>query len=135
MIGNQTLIVVAAIFEKQGTYLACRRASEKTSGGKWEFPGGKVEINELPEKALAREIYEELGVAITVGEMLNRSQTYVGGRMVDLACYYVDPIHEYPTSSSDHDQLTWVSPELLSSLDWALPDLPAVNQLMQLNRK
>ena len=40
--------------------------------GKWEFPGGKIETGESPQKALVREIKEELDVDIKVGELIHK---------------------------------------------------------------
>ena len=61
------LEVVAALMERDGRFLACRRAPEKARGGMWEFPGGKVEPGETRAQALTRELAEELGVQAAVG--------------------------------------------------------------------
>ncbi len=61
-------IVTAAIIEREGKFLLARRPQKGLLGGLWEFPGGKVEAGESPESALRREIREELGVEIRVGE-------------------------------------------------------------------
>ncbi|MEA9984632.1 NUDIX domain-containing protein [Subtercola sp. RTI3] len=53
--------------------LCCRRAPGKASAGLWEFPGGKVEADETPEQALAREIQEKLSVPIQVGDLILRA--------------------------------------------------------------
>jgi len=52
--------VVAAVFYRDGEVLACKRAPGKSAAGKWEFPGGKIDDGEAPERALIREIQEEL---------------------------------------------------------------------------
>ncbi|MDZ7669441.1 MAG: NUDIX domain-containing protein [Gammaproteobacteria bacterium] len=54
---------------------------------KWEFPGGKVEDAEPPEAALAREIMEELGVRVQIGELLGRGFSNSGDRTVVLDVY------------------------------------------------
>src|SRR5579859_2573495 len=54
--------VVAAILERDGKILICRRTAEQSHPLKWEFPGGKVEPGESPGEALARELEEELGM-------------------------------------------------------------------------
>ena len=73
------LEVVAAAILEDGLMLACRRAPGKAAAGRWEFPGGKVEVDEDPQTALRRELREELDIEIEVGELLDRSKTQVGG--------------------------------------------------------
>jgi 8-oxo-dGTP diphosphatase len=122
--------VVAAVLWDEGRILACRRAPGRASAGKWEFPGGKIDAGESPEAALAREIREELGVEIEVGPLLNRASTAVGELVIDLSCYAARPIGGLPTSSTDHDELRWLPPADLRALEWAAPDLPAVEFLI-----
>jgi 8-oxo-dGTP diphosphatase len=54
--------VVAAVIWRDGRFLAARRPEGKPQAGYWEFPGGKVEPGESLERALARELDEELGI-------------------------------------------------------------------------
>ncbi len=56
--------VVAGLIEKDGRIFLVRRPKEKTEGGKWEFPGGKVEPGESLLSALKRELKEELGIEV-----------------------------------------------------------------------
>lgn len=121
--------VVGAVFRKGDAILACRRSMHRPSGGKWEFPGGKVEEGESQEAALVREVKEELGIDIEVGNLIDRTVTHLEELAVDLACYLVTS-DDLPTLSSDHDDIRWVSKAELSTLNWALPDLPAVSALM-----
>ncbi|MEE1878231.1 (deoxy)nucleoside triphosphate pyrophosphohydrolase [Altererythrobacter litoralis] len=58
------LVVAAALQDAQGRWLMHRRPLHKHHGGLWEFPGGKVESTESPVEALARELHEELGIAV-----------------------------------------------------------------------
>lgn len=117
--------VVAAVFYRDGQVLACRRAPGKSTAGKWEFPGGKIDDGETPELALVREIREELGISISVNGLVDRSVTPVGDLDIDLACYLVSSA-EVPSHSTDHDELRWLPIDALASVDWAAPDLPAV---------
>jgi mutator protein MutT len=64
-------VVVAAFLEDGGEVLLARRAVTKAvAPGKYHLPGGHVEFGEHPEEALARELREELNVAVTIGEVL-----------------------------------------------------------------
>lgn len=61
--------VSAALIFRHGKLLIARRHKDSHLGGLWEFPGGKREARETDEECLAREIREELGVEISVGEL------------------------------------------------------------------
>lgn len=63
-------VVTAAVIRKDDLVLIARRPEKGLLGGMWEFPGGKVEAGETLPTALIREIEEELGAAITVGDNL-----------------------------------------------------------------
>lgn len=124
-----TLRVVAAVFQAGNQVLACKRKPEKAAGGKWEFPGGKVEANESAEEALRRELIEELDVHIkVVGGLIWRETTTSSNSSVDLACYWVET-DAFPSSSTDHDELRWCFVEELGQLDFAEADLPTVREL------
>ena len=121
--------VVAAVFTEGERVLACRRREHLQAGGRWEFPGGKLEAGEAPHAALAREIVEELGVEVEVGELFDSTTTFVDGIEISLSCYFVEPVSENPQFSTDHDELGWFERGRLMWLNWALPDLPAVRKL------
>jgi 8-oxo-dGTP diphosphatase len=63
------IVVAAALADGEGRVLLQRRAPGRAMAGLWEFPGGKVETGELPEAALARELDEELGIGVDVGDL------------------------------------------------------------------
>lgn len=124
-----TIEVVAGVAFQGDTVLACRRAPGRASGGLWEFPGGKVDLDEHPRDALARELREELDAEVSVGALLDRSAVAVGDLVIDLACYEVTFRGAPPVHSTDHDELRWVARDQLLRLDWATPDLPMVARL------
>ena len=121
--------VVAAVFTDGVLVLACRRMPDMVAGGYWEFRGGKVVDGESPEAALEREVLEELGVEIEVGDLLDRSTTMVAGGPITLSCFFVRTIGEVPATSTDHDVVAWFQRERLMWLNWAQPDLPCVRRL------
>ncbi len=56
--------VAVGVVRRNSTFFICKRADHQHQGGKWEFPGGKVELEESVEQALDRELYEEIGINI-----------------------------------------------------------------------
>lgn len=67
----RTVIVSAGIVIEDGKVLLSRRKQGTHLAGKWEFPGGKAEQGEDPRAALRRELEEELGITVRVGEILD----------------------------------------------------------------
>ena len=63
--------VSAALIFRNGELLITQRHANSHLGGRWEFPGGKREPGETWEQCLAREIREELGVEVVVGELFD----------------------------------------------------------------
>jgi len=64
------IIGVGVIINDQGQILIDRRLPQGAMAGMWEFPGGKIEVGETVEECIGREIQEELGIVIEVGEHL-----------------------------------------------------------------
>ncbi len=62
-------VVAAALHDDAGRWLMHKRPIGKAHGGLWEFPGGKVEPEEVPENALVREIGEELGIRLNACDL------------------------------------------------------------------
>jgi 8-oxo-dGTP diphosphatase len=58
------LVAAVALIDPDRQVLIAQRPEGKTLAGLWEFPGGKVELDERPEAALIRELREELGIAV-----------------------------------------------------------------------
>jgi 8-oxo-dGTP diphosphatase len=58
-------VAVGVVLDQQGRVLIARRPDHLHQGGLWEFPGGKVDDNETVERALARELFEEVGIQIS----------------------------------------------------------------------
>ena len=130
---GEALHVVAAIIVSGGRVLACRRSQHKASPGLWEFPGGKVDLGELPLDAIVREIQEELELDVLPLRTFDVSETFVGDTLIRLECIVCKPLATFRLQSSDHDLFMWLLPNELSGLDWAAPDLHAVRALESLD--
>ncbi|YCM46062.1 (deoxy)nucleoside triphosphate pyrophosphohydrolase [Verrucomicrobiaceae bacterium 227] len=111
--------VVCAVMIEGGKVFVCRRPLEKDEGGKWEFPGGKVEPGEGDEDALAREITEELGMQISVGKRLGSAKRE-GLELIAYLCKRVAGGWEL----REHLEAKWVEEEEGDQLDWAALDVP-----------
>lgn len=122
------LEVTCGIIEQQSRILICQRSVEMTHPLKWEFPGGKVEANESKIACLAREIQEELGLIIQVGQSL--SPVIHAYPTFTIALYpYLCTLVSGKLQLSEHQQAIWVSREELLHYDWAEADVPIVQQL------
>ncbi len=88
--------------------------------GKWEFPGGKIEGTESERAALVRELHEELGLVVLVGERLGASYW----REIELIAYACSG--EGEITLTEHDALRWCTLGELSALDWADADVSLV---------
>ncbi len=67
----KTVVVSAGVVIEEGRVLLTQRKAGSHLEGLWEFPGGKVESGEDPREALARELREELGIRVTVGDIID----------------------------------------------------------------
>lgn len=81
------IIVVAAVIEANHRFLVTRRQPVVHLAGLWEFPGGKIDPDEPHAAALRRELKEELGVDIAVGEPLYTTVHAYDDRTVELHFY------------------------------------------------
>jgi 8-oxo-dGTP diphosphatase len=78
----RTIVVSAAVIEREGTFLITRRQAGIHLEGHWEFPGGKCEPDESLAACMTREIREELAVGVEVGgEILATSHEYADRRV------------------------------------------------------
>jgi mutator protein MutT len=66
----KTIDVAAALVFREGKLLITQRYAKAHLGGLWEFPGGKREAEETFEQCLLRELREELGIEVAVGELV-----------------------------------------------------------------
>src|SRR3569832_571866 len=71
-IAEDVHVAVAVIVDAAGRVLIARRAAHRHQGGRWEFPGGKVEPGEATHAALARELDEEVGIEVKQARPVSR---------------------------------------------------------------
>jgi 8-oxo-dGTP diphosphatase len=121
--------VVAALLERDGLVLACRRREHDPHPLKWEFPGGKVEAGESPTDALRRELQEELGIAAEIGEEVTRYEyCYPDKRPILLIFYRVTNFAGEPRNRV-FQEIQWAPAIQLRDLDFLEGDVDFVRTL------
>jgi len=122
--------VVGAVLVHDGRVFAAKRGPGKSMAGYWEFPGGKVEADETPEEALARELREELKVDVTVGEFIVTATHEAGTVVIELSTYLCTIIEGVPVLT-EHEEFRWLPVSELSDVEWAPADIPTVELLRE----
>lgn len=124
-------VVCGIIRNTEGKILACRRGLERHLGGLWEFPGGKIDAGETAEAALARELQEELGIVVRVGEQLAAAVEWTDGAVsIRLRGFFCE-ISKGAPHAHEHEEIRWCEPSELPELDWAEADVPLVEELLR----
>jgi 8-oxo-dGTP diphosphatase len=111
--------VVTGLLRRGDKVLVGQRPTGNTLAGHWEFPGGKIERNESPELALARELHEELGIEAEIGQLKFASTHTYGDTGIILLFYEVNFWKGEP-KTVHHMELKWIDPAELRDL--AIPD-------------
>ena len=127
------LDVVCAIITRKDNVLAAKRHPGGPAGDKWEFPGGKMKVNETSEQAIQREIKEELDVSIKPIERLEiNHHTYPEFKisLLPIIC----EISDGEPVAIEHAEIRWIAPEKLLDLDWAEADEPIVRRYLSKGR-
>ena len=125
--GLRTVVAIAVV-QRDDQFLVGQRSAESTLAGYWEFPGGKLEINESPEQCLARELHEEFGLKVSIGDFFMESIHAYDEKLVRLLAYWV-PFIGTIDKMNDHDETRWMDPHSLQTLNWAPADRPIVAAL------
>lgn len=120
-------VVAGLILDSVGRLLACKRPEGKHLGGKWEFPGGKVEEGEDPVAALARELEEELGISVQVGRALTPVVWDYGRGPIRLHPFVCTIISGVP-HPHEHSDIRWCEAAELGLLDWAEADVAILEE-------
>src|SRR5687767_5253806 len=114
--------VVCALIWQNNKILIARKKREKSLGGFWEFPGGKVKDNEDQRVALQREILEELGVTISSLRFFGEGFYKNDELSINLIAYQCTP-SSYDFTLIDHDTFAFVEPKDLVDFKIAPADM------------
>ena len=121
--------VAAALIFQDGKLLATKRGDSPYPyvAHKFEFPGGKIELNERGEDAVKREMKEELDMDVCVGN-LYASDTYeYPDFIITLWVYECEMLSAF--TLKEHESFRWMSPAELNADEWAPADAEIVNAI------
>lgn len=125
----KTIRVVAAIIKHGDKIFATQRGYGEFEGG-WEFPGGKIEENESPEKALVREIKEELDTEIEVGELIDTVEFDYPNFHLSMDCF-ICTIKSGDLVLKEHKNAKWLTKDTLHTVDWLPADEGLVKKIKE----
>ncbi len=125
-------IGVAVIWNDRGQILIDRRKPDGLLGGLWEFPGGKVEVGETIETCIQREIREELGIEIAVGDRLVVVDHAYSHFRVTLNVHHCRHLSGEPQAIAC-DEIRWVTLDELDQFPFPKANLQIIAALRQGN--
>ena len=124
---SEHLSVAIAVVEQADRFLVGRRSEHLPLGGLWEFPGGKIQSDESPNAAAARECLEETGLRVRVSHcLLFHKQVYPHAEITlhFLACQPVDP------DAIPHSPFQWIARQDLAKLQFPDGNRPLLERLL-----
>ena len=118
------ITVVAALIKKNNKYLIARRSTgDSNVMNKWEFPGGKVEVNEDEKHAIEREIKEEFELDVKAIKFVANNICEYPNKTIDLKLYECNYISgEFKLH--DHNDYLFVSKDEILNYDLCPADIP-----------
>ena len=123
--------VTCGIILKDGKVLVAQRSETMSLPLKWEFPGGKMIEGESEEECLKRELLEELNISIVIKDRLSTSTFNYGNFTIALIPFLVEYV-EGEIILHEHRQMGWFARRELEALDWALADIPILEEFLRI---
>ena len=123
--------VVGAMIEQDGRYLITQRPASASLPLLWEFPGGRVEAGETDQAALARELLEEMGVRVAVGDRVIHVEHAYEEYDIDFCVYRCRLVSGEVRHTRIHDH-RWVRPDELDQYEFPPADEKSIAQLLGL---
>ena len=123
----KTVRVVAAVIRQGDRIFATARGYGEFKG-QWEFPGGKIELEETPQEALVREIQEELDVKVEVGELIDTIEYDYPTFHLSMDCFWCVVV-DGEIILKEAEDARWLSKDELYSVDWLPADMGLIEKL------
>jgi 8-oxo-dGTP diphosphatase len=122
---NPLQVAVGVVKNPEGKILISLRHADLHQGGLWEFPGGKIEASETAEQALARELKEELNIAVTAATPLITVSHQYPDRLVQLSVFLVEQFSG-EAKNLEGQPFKWVSPAELEHYAFPAANRPII---------
>ena len=121
-------IGIGLVFNQKGELLIDQRLESSSMGGMWEFPGGKKIPNESIEKTIERELKEELGIVVNVGEKLLSFEHAYTHKKLYFTVHICAWISGQPKPLASQ-KLLWVSPDRLFDFPFPAANTKIISEL------
>ena len=125
--------MVAAIIINQNKILIGKRKDKDIGGGKWEFPGGKIEVGETNSEALERELYEELGISVKIGKELMNYEHMFKTTIYNISFMEIVE-YEGEIRNNAHSEIKWVEFSNLLEYDFISGDDRFIQSFLKVNK-
>lgn len=124
---KKKVTVCAGVIFNQGKILIAQRRLDKSLGGLWEFPGGKIEPGETPDETLKREIKEEFDIDIQVGRYLMETEHEYPDFCLKMYVYQGDWDGKGEIHICDHEQYRFVDLHEIEEFEMPGADVPVLD--------
>ena len=124
-------VVAAVVINANNEVLIAKRPQASHQGGRWEFPGGKLEEHELPEAGLVRELREELGILVTDSEPFIEIQHDYPDKSVFLEVWRVNSFSG-EAYGCESQEIRWVSKSELSRYQFPDANLAILEKVLNI---
>ena len=121
-------ISIAIVKDAQNNFLICLRPDDSHQGGKWEFPGGKVEKDEQADQAMCRELHEEVGLTATQYNLFETLFFDYGDKQLNLNFYLIEEFSG-EAFAKEGQPLKWVTKAQLSDYDFPEANKQVIEKL------
>lgn len=121
--------VASGVIVKNNKILIGLRAEGDSGAGMWEFPGGKIELNESSEDAIKRELREELDIEATVNQKIMKYSHRFKNTIYEISFFEINKFTG-SIKKNVHDDLQWIELTSLKKYQFISGDLLLIDRIL-----